>query len=45
VELYLHSSVCFHGIVLNTLSTETTLSFIGLFAEQTVVGLANGGCG
>jgi hypothetical protein len=27
VELYLHSSICFYGIVLNLLNTRTTLHF------------------
>jgi hypothetical protein len=28
VELYLHSPICLHGIVLNELSTRRTLPFI-----------------
>jgi hypothetical protein len=37
VELYLHSPVCLHGIVLNELSTGTTLPLLAEFCVYLLV--------
>jgi hypothetical protein len=44
VELYLHSPICLHGVVLNELSTGTTLPFFKLYLriEENVANVRKG---
>jgi hypothetical protein len=37
VDVYLHSSICLHGVVLNYLCTGATLSYLYIFSPQSIL--------